>query len=169
MEFNFRLDYNVSMGLFNKSKDNSNTFSRKEEEVLYKHYIQDDFEKTEEWIIVNRIAIDFYHYLSQSEIQNKLQLQNIPGAKSQRIEEVITPYAESIGFSSQKTGLFEKYKVRKLTPDYYLPIKDTGIIIEVEKGQTTQNNAALKDLWKVHICEEANYLFLFVPKILKQN
>ena len=39
----------------------------------------------------------------------------------------------------------------------------------MEKGQTTQNNAALKDLWKVHICEEANYLFLFVPKILKQN
>ncbi|PZC49362.1 MAG: hypothetical protein DK304_001304 [Chloroflexi bacterium] len=50
-----------------------------------------------------------------------------------------------------------------------MQIEKTGIIIEVERGQTTQNNAALKDLWKVHICEEADYLFLLVPNILRQN
>ena len=89
--------------------------------------------------------------------------------KSQKIEEVITPYARKIGFSSQKKGLFNNYKVSKLTPDYYLSINNNGIIIEVERGQTTQNNAALKDLWKAHICEEADYLFLFVPNKLIQN
>tara|TARA_B100000902_G_scaffold340574_1_gene343467 strand:+ start:744 stop:1274 length:531 start_codon:yes stop_codon:yes gene_type:complete len=137
--------------------------------IEYKSFIQKTYKEAEDWIEVERIAKAFYNYLNTSDIQKELRTQNIPGAKSQRIEEVITPYAESIGFTSQKRDLFKKYKVSKLTPDYYRPLNKTGIIIEVERGQTTQNNAALKDLWKAHICEEAHYLFLFVPSLLIQN
>tara|TARA_Y100001933_G_scaffold39044_1_gene35206 strand:- start:79 stop:609 length:531 start_codon:yes stop_codon:yes gene_type:complete len=137
--------------------------------IQYKTFIQSTYEEADEWIEIERIAKSFYDYLSTSESQKELSKVNIPGAKSQRIEEVITPYAESIGFTSQKRGLFKKYNVSKLTPDYFRPLSKTGIIIEVERGQTTQNNAALKDLWKVHICEEAHYLFLFVPNLLIQN
>ena len=132
-------------------------------------FIQDKLDIQDEWSSVKEIAIGFYNYLSSPEIEYKLNANNIPGAQSQKIEEVITPYARKIGFSSQKKGLFNKYKVSKLTPDYYLSINNNGIIIEVERGQTTQNNAALKDLWKTHICEEADYLFLFVPNELVQN
>ena len=35
--------------------------------------------------------------------------------------------------------------------------------MEVEKGKTITNNMDLLDLWKCHICEEANHLFLLVP------
>ncbi len=132
-------------------------------------FIQETYKETAEWEEIEGIANKFYDYLTRSETQEMLKLHNVPGAVSQSIEEIITPYAEKLGFTSQKKGLFEGYKVSKLTPDYYRPIIDTGIIIEVERGQTTQNNAALKDLWKVHICKEAHYLFLFVPIELVQN
>ncbi len=107
--------------------------------------------------------------MSKPQTKKKIKVLHVPHAKSQRIEEIITPYAEKLGFSSQKKGLFEKYEVSKLRPDYHRPLLETGIIIEVERGQTSQNNAALKDLWKVHICEEAHYLFLFVPIELRQT
>ena len=35
--------------------------------------------------------------------------------------------------------------------------------MEVERGKTTTNNMDLLDIYKCHICEEANHLFLFVP------
>ena len=46
---------------------------------------------------------------------------------------------------------------------------DGGILLEVERGKTTINNMDLLDLWKCHICREANVLFLFVPSELRQN
>jgi len=134
-----------------------------------KVFLQKQYGNSEEWKQVKDIADRLYDYLSDPNTQKELNEKNVPGAKSQKIEEVITPFAESIGFSSQKNNLFKEYRVSKLRPDYYLELSGTGIIIEVERGQTTQNNAALKDLWKTHISDEADHLFLFVPTILKQN
>jgi len=92
-------------------------------------FIQETYKETAEWEEIEGIANKFYDYLTRSETQEMLKLHNIPGAVSQSIEEIITPYAEKLGFTSQKKGLFEGYKVSKLTPDYYRPIIDTGIII----------------------------------------
>ena len=72
---------------------------------------------------IERIAQKFHDYLSSPKIQDSLNAINIPNAKSQKVEERITPFAQEIGFSSQKKGLFEKYKVSKLTPDYYMQIE----------------------------------------------
>ncbi len=124
---------------------------------------------SKEWLEVKIIADKFSKFLSDPQTRKKISGLHVPGAGSQEIESVITPYAEMLGFSSQKKGLFEKYAVSKLRPDYYISIGDTGIIIEVERGQTSQNNAALKDMWKAHICDKAHYLFLFVPFELRQN
>ncbi len=49
------------------------------------------------------------------------------------------------------------------------PVEETGIIFEVERGQTTTNNNDVLDLWKCHICTHADYLFLFVPMKLRHN
>ena len=132
-------------------------------------YIQDSYESSSEWKKVKGIINKFAEFLSDPKVEKQIAELHVPGASSQKIERVITPFAEVLGFSSQANDLFQKYKVTKLRPDYYLKLSKTGIIIEVERGQTSQNNAALKDLWKVHICEEAHYLFLFVPMELKQN
>jgi len=36
--------------------------------------------------------------------------------------------------------------------------------MEVERGKTLANNMDLLDIWKCHICREADYLFLVIPK-----
>jgi hypothetical protein len=56
-----------------------------------------------------------------------------------------------------------------LRPDYFLPIGDSGVILEVERGKTTTNNMDLLDFWKCHICRVASYLFLLVPQSLQHN
>ena len=48
-----------------------------------------------------------------------------------------------------------------------MPLADTGIILEVERGKTTINNMDLLDFWKCHICAHADYLFLMVPTELR--
>ena len=57
--------------------------------------------------------------------------------------------------------MFKDYKLR---PDYYKKIKDDGILLEVERGKTIANNMDFYDLWKCHICKEANHLFLLIPQ-----
>jgi hypothetical protein len=52
-----------------------------------------------------------------------------------------------------------------LHPDYYKPLAKGGILFEVERGKTIANNMDLLDVWKTHICREANHLFLLVPNI----
>ena len=37
--------------------------------------------------------------------------------------------------------------------------------MEVERGKTIANNMDLLDLWKCHICSNANFLFLVIPNI----
>ena len=54
-------------------------------------------------------------------------------------------------------------------PDYFLPLGETGIILEVERGKTTTNNMDQVDFWKCHICVVASYLFLLVPQGLQHN
>jgi hypothetical protein len=66
-------------------------------------------------------------------------------------------------------GSLRQIRDERPPPDYYLPIGDTGILLEVERGKTTINNMDLLDFWKCHLCEHANYLFLMVPQELRQN
>lgn len=54
-------------------------------------------------------------------------------------------------------------------PDYFMPLDGTGILLEVERGKTTIHNMDLLDFWKCHICASADYLFLLVPRELRQN
>ena len=135
----------------------------------YKKFIQDGYEGTEEWKKVEVIFEKLLKFLSDDHVIKEIQKVHIPKGKSQDIEKIIVRYAEQLGFTSNKKNLFKDYAVSKLRPDYFMPIGKTGILIEVERGQTSQNNNALKDLWKAHICKEADYLFIFVPMILKQN
>ena len=78
------------------------------------------------------------------------------------------PYAELLGFSSQKTTLFTDYPVA-LRPDWYRPLGHSGIILEVERGKAVTNDMDLLDLWKCHICREAHHLFIVVPNVVQRN
>lgn len=91
-------------------------------------------------------------------------LADIPaiGGTSHAVDAVVTPVASAHGFTSQRTDLFSGYPTR-LRPDWYRPVAGSGILLEVERGKTLTNNMDLLDLWKCHICREADLLFLVVP------
>lgn len=74
-----------------------------------------------------------------------------------------------LGFRNESKGLFVSYANKAVRPDYYLPVSDTGILLEVERGKTTINNMDFLDFWKCHLYEAANYLFLMVARELRQN
>ncbi len=121
-------------------------------------------ERLESFKLANRIAEELRHYLEQPEIMQQICERHILGASSSKIQEVILGKAVELGFENEKIGLFANCNVPGLRPDYYCRIVDTGILLEVERGKTTTNNMDLLDLWKCHICEHAEYLFLLVPQ-----
>ena len=87
------------------------------------------------------------------------------GASSHTVQKSILRQMESLGFVSEKKGLFASYKVSGIRPDYFKPLTGGGILFEVERGKTIANNMDLLDVWKTHLCFEAKHLFLMVPNI----
>lgn len=123
----------------------------------------------EEYKTADKTANLLLEYLNEPEILEKIMGANAPGKSSACVQAVFEEFAAKLGFKSECEGLFEGYPNRALRPDYFLPINETGILLEVERGKTTINNMDLLDFWKCHLCEKANYLFLMVPRELRQN
>lgn len=103
--------------------------------------------------------------LETSEISAQIEAAHTFGASSHRIQEVISPVLVEMGFASEKKGLFSDINVPGIRPDFYKPLDNGGIIVEVERGKTIANNMDLLDVWKTHICQSANHLILLVPQI----
>ena len=87
------------------------------------------------------------------------------GASSHKVQKSILDQMVSLGFVSEKKGLFASYKVSGIRPDYFKSLAGGGILFEVERGKTIANNMDLLDVWKTHLCSEARHLFLMVPNI----
>ena len=134
----------------------------------YEMFVQEHFESTMEWKKINNIAHEFYDYLKQPSIIDKINVANQPKNSSKDVQDILMSKALEIGFKDEDKTLFSN-TINKLRPDFYMKVGDTGIIIEVERGKTNDNNMDFLDFWKCHICEDAHYLFLFVPLILLQN
>ena len=127
--------------------------------VLKKHVLR----SAETFSEVERIAAQFLAFLTRDDISQQIAAVHKLGASSAEVQSVCLPGVKALGFTPEKTGLFGTYEVSALRPDYYLKVRETGILLEVERGKTTTNNMDLLDLWKCHICEHAEYLFLLVP------
>jgi hypothetical protein len=119
---------------------------------------------------VDKIAKELLEHLNSVEVLSRIAEANMPGRSSGKVQDTFLDYAKSIGFQSEKQGLFDVYNNSSLRPDYYLDLGGSnGILLEVERGKTTINNMDLLDMWKCHLCEHANFLFLMVPQELRQN
>ena len=112
---------------------------------------------------VSAIADDFAHFLRTPEIEHEISNVHKHGATSTEVQKIVHPGVTALGFASEKKQLFATYSVPALRPDFYKKIGTTGILLEVERGKTIANNMDLLDLWKCHICEHADFLFLLVP------
>jgi hypothetical protein len=134
--------------------------------VEYKELKKDNIDDLSSYGRTKEIADELLLFFNREEILDRINKANKLNKSSKDIQDIILEKAVVLGFTSEKNRLFSKYKSRRLRPDYFCKISDNeGILMEVERGKTLDNNMDMLDIWKCHICEEANYLFLIVPKI----
>ena len=137
--------------------------------VIRADFVQDELAKSEEWTKVVELADSFELYMRKKSVAARISKANQPGSSSALIQDVLLEHATKLGFRNEAEGLFKNYKNKRLRPDYFLRLRETGIILEIERGKTNQNNMDFLDFWKCHICKHANYLFLMVPQELRQS
>ncbi len=125
--------------------------------------------KEPEFLKAHEIANEIFEYMCLPEVSKQLSSTHQVNAKSHQIQDIILPKCNELGMSSEKKGLFSTYATSQLRPDYYIQLNKSGLIMEVERGKTTTNNMDLLDIWKCHICKEADYLLLVVPVIRQTN
>jgi len=130
--------------------------------VKIKTFLKKNTDKYQYKIVLD-LAKKIKNFMNKKEVNERIQNANSKGTHSKKIQDIIMEFAISLGFKNEKEELFLKYKNSKLRPDFYKKLDKGGILIEVEKGKTITNNMDLLDVWKCHICEEANHLFLIVP------
>lgn len=137
--------------------------------VKRQEFVQEGFKHTDEWRQVLAIAGRLQLHLDTPEVATAIDAANQPGRSSSDVQATFLDFAIELGFRDEATGLFVNYSNRGLRPDYFLPLGDSGIILEVERGKTNINNMDFLDFWKCHICDHAHYLFLMVPLELRQR
>ena len=114
---------------------------------------------------VESIADRLHEHLNHPETIHRIAIVNQPGNSSSKVQDAFLEFAQQLGFESERKGLFKDSGLA-LRPDYFLPLGETGILLEVERGKTTINNMDLLDFWKCHLCGEANHL---KPPLLTQS
>ena len=95
-------------------------------------FVQDGFIYSEEWKEVKELSEKVYSFINNPNTKRKIDMINQPGKSSHDIQKIITSEMINLGFTSEKQGLFLKYKNSGIRPDFYKKIKNTGILFEVE-------------------------------------
>lgn len=132
-------------------------------------FVQPNLADSTEYSTIQTISNTLLEHLNTAEARILLSEANAPGHSSAMVQATFALFSENLGFVSEAKGLFKEYPTAALRPDFFLPVGDTGILMEVERGKTTTNNMDLLDLWKCHLCTHADYLFLMVPQALQHN
>ena len=96
-------------------------------------------------------------------LKSKIEAVHRLGGTSHEVQALLRADLEMLGFENERKGLFVNLRVPALRPDFYRRLGRSGIVAEVERGKTITNNMDLLDLWKCHLCTEADFLFLVVP------
>jgi len=95
----------------------------------------------------------------------EIDVVHIHRAQSSAVQAIVSSLLrEHLGFREEVVLAPSNGFVTHARPDFICGLgPGRGIIAEVERGGTTTNNHDLKDLWKTHIANNAQHLFLIVP------
>jgi hypothetical protein len=118
--------------------------------ILLTEFVQEPWRESDEYVKVRAIAQALHKRMNRAATRALILAANQPGHSSALVQEAFVGHARALGFVSEHKGLFAGYETSALRPDYYRPIDDTGILLEVERGKTTINNMDLLDFWKCH-------------------
>jgi len=95
--------------------------------------------------------------------KNKMGALNIKGASSQKVQQFL------YGGIIKKLGYKSEKKQDYFVPDFIKLSNKLGIIIEVERGKTVNNNMDFIDFWKCHIHPKCNMLIIIVPNTVPRS
>lgn len=82
------------------------------------------------------------------------------GASSSIFQHLLFPTLKDLGFREEVKSLSGEAAFR---PDFMLDLAGGGVMVEVERGKTIDNNMDMLDMWKCHVHETARHLILAVP------
>ena len=122
----------------------------------------DDAEEAE-LALVDALAQELAAHLSAQSA--RIDIVHIHRAQSSAVQSIVADLLrEQLGFRDEVVLTPQEGFVTHARPDFVYSLgPGRGIIAEVERGGTTTNNHDLKDLWKTHIANDAQHLFLVVP------
>lgn len=90
---------------------------------------------------------------------------HVVGAQSSVIQAIVSEVlTEELDFGEEVVLTPQDGLVTRARPDFVFPLGGgRGVMAEVERGGTVNNNHDLKDMWKAHIATDIQHLFLVVP------
>lgn len=117
-----------------------------------------------ELIEVDVRAEDLVRYLDDE--SKAINAAHVFNAGSMSIQKIVGDLLRArMGFHEEVVITPEDGLVTRARPDFYYSLgAGRGILAEVERGGTVNNNHDLKDVWKAHIAPDAHHLFLVVPQ-----
>lgn len=104
----------------------------------------------------------------RSHMQDREQAINqahVVGAQSSAIQAIVSEVLkDELGFGEEVVLTPQDGIVIRARPDFVFSLgQGRGVMAEVERGGTVNNNHDLKDMWKAHIATDIQHLFLIVP------
>lgn len=116
-----------------------------------------------ELVRVDALADQLFRHLEGS--ADEINAVHIHDAKSMAVQRIVgSLLLNEIGFGEEIVLTPQDGFSTRARPDFFFDLgQGRGILAEVERGGTVNNNHDLKDLWKAHIATDAQHLFLVVP------
>ncbi|MFX4286725.1 hypothetical protein ACQBJO_00965 [Janibacter sp. G349] len=90
---------------------------------------------------------------------------HVVNAPSKDIQDIVAEIlTDELGFAQEVVLTRQDGIVTHARPDFVYSLSPgRGVMAEVERGGTLNNNHDLKDMWKAHIAQDVQHLFLVVP------
>lgn len=120
----------------------------------------------EECVEVERVAVLAEHLRQElDEREIAINQAHVVGAQSAAIQAIVSEVLkEELHFGEEVVLTPQDGIVTRARPDFVFPLAPgRGVMAEVERGGTVNNNHDLKDMWKAHIASDIQHLFLVVP------
>lgn len=133
--------------------------------VQFARYVRSSVTSQEglELLAVDLLAEQLVGHLTAHD--DEIGAAHVHGAQSSVIQSIVAVLLrDRLGFEEEVIITPEDGFVTSARPDFFYRMDSgRGVLAEVERGGTVNNNHDLKDLWKAHISPDAQHLFLIVP------
>jgi hypothetical protein len=133
--------------------------------VSYARFVRSDVSVADAEVAdVDRLAQRLIEHLSDR--ADDIDAHHVHGAQSSAIQTIVSELLETrLGFTQEVVITPEEGLVTQARPDFYFSLSaGRGVLAEVERGGTVNNNHDLKDMWKAHVSPNAQHLFLIIPR-----